>query len=163
MLRHVDGIFPSPVRQAFLDRPHDLDRHAIDAQLAEMGTDRLGGREPDLSNDVIREAALDLVRARFVGLDVDVMERLVYDSVLMKSSIVNHDERERGERRKLNLGHTFGHALEKVSGIPHGEAVSVGTMLAAIIWSSMFAPAVLRRKNVFRGNTPWMTAAVSLS
>ncbi|HSO19502.1 MAG TPA: 3-dehydroquinate synthase, partial [Desulfosarcina sp.] len=36
-----------------------------------------------------------------------------------------------GERRKLNFGHTFGHAIEKLTGIPHGEAVGAGMVLAA--------------------------------
>ena len=49
-----------------------------------------------------------------LDLRPEVMERLVCDSVRIKSSIVNRDEREKGERRLLNFGHTFGHALEKV-------------------------------------------------
>lgn len=67
---------------------------------------------------------------RALALDLDVIEQLVYASVGIKSSIVNRDERERGERRKLNFGHTFGHALEKTSGIAHGEAVSLGMVVA---------------------------------
>jgi 3-dehydroquinate synthase len=66
-----------------------------------------------------------------LGLDPDVIEKLVYDSVVIKSAVVNRDERESGERKKLNFGHTFGHAIEAVSGVPHGEAVSVGMVLAA--------------------------------
>ncbi len=68
---------------------------------------------------------------RALGLDLEVIERLVYDSVVIKASIVNRDERERGGRRKLNFGHTFGHAVEKVTRIPHGEAVSIGMAVAA--------------------------------
>ncbi len=64
-------------------------------------------------------------------LDLEVMEKLVYDSLVIKSSIVNRDEKEKGERRKLNFGHTFGHAIEKTAGFPHGEAVSVGMVLAS--------------------------------
>jgi 3-dehydroquinate synthase len=64
-------------------------------------------------------------------LDAEVLERLVYDSVLIKSSIVGRDERERGERRKLNFGHTFGHAIEKSTGLSHGEAVSLGIVIAS--------------------------------
>ena len=50
-----------------------------------------------------------------------------------KSGVVRRDEFERGERRLLNLGHTFGHAIEKNNkeGIMHGEAVAVGMILAA--------------------------------
>jgi 3-dehydroquinate synthase len=64
-------------------------------------------------------------------LDPVVVERLVYDSVVIKSAVVSRDEKEAGERRKLNFGHTFGHAIEKTSGVPHGEAVSAGMAAAA--------------------------------
>jgi 3-dehydroquinate synthase len=60
-----------------------------------------------------------------------VVERLVYDSLVIKSSFVNQDEKETGERRKLNFGHTIGHALEKTLGISHGTAVSIGMVMAA--------------------------------
>jgi 3-dehydroquinate synthase len=66
-------------------------------------------------------------------LDLEVIERLVYDSLVIKSSIVNRDEKEKGERRKLNFGHTFGHAIEKTTGIPHGEAVSAGMVVASAL------------------------------
>jgi 3-dehydroquinate synthase len=66
-----------------------------------------------------------------LALDLAVIEKLVYDSVIIKSKIVNQDEKEKGERRKLNFGHTFGHAIEKTTGVRHGEAVSAGMVLAA--------------------------------
>ncbi|MFP4630326.1 MAG: 3-dehydroquinate synthase, partial [Desulfohalobiaceae bacterium] len=66
-----------------------------------------------------------------LSLDRDCLQRLVYDSVRIKAEIVNQDELEKGQRRKLNFGHTFGHALEKVQGLPHGQAVSLGMVLAA--------------------------------
>lgn len=64
-------------------------------------------------------------------LDSTVIEKLVYDSVRLKSSIVNRDEKEKGERKKLNFGHTFGHAIEKTTGVTHGEAISVGMVAAS--------------------------------
>jgi 3-dehydroquinate synthase len=64
-------------------------------------------------------------------LDSDVIERLVYDSIVIKSDIVNIDEREKGERKKLNFGHTFGHAIEKTTKIKHGEALSLGMIAAS--------------------------------
>ena len=67
------------------------------------------------------------------ALDSRVIERLVVDSVTIKSSIVNRDETERGERRILNFGHTFGHAIEKAKGVPHGEAVSRGMAIASAL------------------------------
>ena len=52
-----------------------------------------------------------------------------------KAAIVSHDERENGERALLDLGHTFGHALEAATGFSdrlfHGEGVPVGMVLAA--------------------------------
>lgn len=65
-----------------------------------------------------------------LALEQSVMKRLVYDSVAIKAGVVNRDETEQGERRKLNFGHTFGHALEKVTGIPHGQAVGIGMAVA---------------------------------
>lgn len=64
-------------------------------------------------------------------LDRDVITKLVHDSIIIKSAIVNRDETEQGERKKLNFGHTFGHAIEKTTGMPHGEAVSIGMVIAA--------------------------------
>lgn len=66
-------------------------------------------------------------------LDETVMERLVYDSVKVKAAVVGRDELEKGERRKLNFGHTLAHALEKTTGLPHGEAVAIGMVFAANI------------------------------
>ena len=68
-----------------------------------------------------------------LALDSEAIQKLVLASVTIKSSVVSRDETEKGERRKLNFGHTFGHAIEKVSGIPHGEAVSRGMAIAAAL------------------------------
>ncbi len=65
------------------------------------------------------------------ALDREVIERFVSDSVRIKSGVVNRDETEKGERRKLNFGHTLGHAFEKCTGISHGEAVGAGMAAAA--------------------------------
>ncbi len=67
-----------------------------------------------------------------LSLDKEVISCLVYDSIVIKSNIVNMDEKEQGERKKLNFGHTFGHAIEKTtSELLHGEAISVGMVVAA--------------------------------
>lgn len=65
-----------------------------------------------------------------LALNSDILERIIYDSVSIKAQVVNRDETEKGERRKLNFGHTFGHAVEKTAGLPHGEAVSIGMAVA---------------------------------
>ncbi len=56
------------------------------------------------------------------------LEHVIETCVMMKRDIVARDEFDRGQRRLLNLGHTFGHAVEAVSGfqIPHGQAVAIG-------------------------------------
>lgn len=62
-------------------------------------------------------------------------EHAVATSCRAKAAIVARDERETGERALLNLGHTFGHALEAATGfcgrLYHGEGVSIGMVLAA--------------------------------
>ncbi|WP_441279344.1 3-dehydroquinate synthase [Tardiphaga sp. 172_B4_N1_3] len=62
-------------------------------------------------------------------------EHAIATSCRAKAGVVSRDERENGERALLNLGHTFGHALEAVTGFSdrlfHGEGVSVGMVLAA--------------------------------
>lgn len=63
--------------------------------------------------------------------DGEVLQELIYKSVLIKAAVVEADEKEKGERRKLNFGHTFAHSFEKHLGITHGEAVSIGMVLAS--------------------------------
>lgn len=68
-----------------------------------------------------------------LDLQPEVIEKLVFDSVVIKANVVNRDEKESGLRRCLNFGHTIGHAVEKTTGHPHGEAVSIGMLAAAEI------------------------------
>ena len=58
---------------------------------------------------------------------------LVHAAAAVKAGVVSRDQFEKGERRKLNLGHTFAHAIEKEAGyaISHGEAVAIGMIMAA--------------------------------
>lgn len=66
--------------------------------------------------------------------DEELLARAIIASVTVKAAIVERDERESGERRKLNLGHTFAHAIEKLSReMIHGEAVAVGMDIATNI------------------------------
>ena len=70
---------------------------------------------------------------KILALERRAIEKLVTVSVRIKSSIVSSDETEKGARRLLNFGHTFGHAMEKVIGVPHGEAVSMGMVIASTL------------------------------
>jgi len=75
------------------------------------------------------ESHLDAVLAR----DATALAHLIHRSCQIKAEIVGRDEREQGERALLNLGHTFGHAIEVATGFQwlHGEAIGVGLILAA--------------------------------
>ncbi len=72
--------------------------------------------------------------AKALAGDPSAMVRAVAHACRMKADIVARDERETGDRALLNLGHTFGHALEAATGysdrLLHGEGVAVGMALA---------------------------------
>ena len=77
----------------------------------------------------------ELIRQR----DVEILKELILRSIQVKSDFVVEDERERGVRALLNLGHTVGHALEKVlmdtpNALPHGICVAIG-VLAETHWA----------------------------
>lgn len=72
--------------------------------------------------------------ARVIDLQHDAIANAVKVSCEAKADVVQADERENGKRALLNLGHTFGHALEAAAGydgsLLHGEAVSIGMVMA---------------------------------
>lgn len=77
---------------------------------------------------------LEVNMPKLVARDPVLLAEAVYRSCLHKARIVAADEHERGERALLNLGHTFGHAIESHMGYGewlHGEAVAVGMLMAA--------------------------------
>lgn len=74
--------------------------------------------------------------ARFEAGDVHKeLEEIIEECISIKRDVVMKDEFDNGRRQFLNLGHTFGHAVEKKSGfkLTHGHAVAVGTVIAAEI------------------------------
>ena len=77
---------------------------------------------------------LEVNMAKLMKLDEQVLSEAIYRSCQNKADVVAKDEHEQGERALLNLGHTFGHAIENAMGYGvwlHGEAVATGTMMAA--------------------------------
>ena len=64
-------------------------------------------------------------------LEPKTLERIVFDSLSVKTKIVRKDQTEQNERMKLNFGHTIGHAFEKVAKLPHGQAIAIGMLAAA--------------------------------
>ncbi len=95
------------------------------------------------------EKAVDLLRNMSIESDtadktwpyivhdhLSELQRLISAAARVKAGVVSRDQFEGGERRKLNLGHTFAHAIETLAqkggaDITHGEAVAMGLVLAA--------------------------------
>ncbi len=63
----------------------------------------------------------------------NLLNELIYRNALLKSKVVIADEFESGDRRLLNFGHTFGHAIENTYKLSHGQAVAVGMVMACMI------------------------------
>jgi 3-dehydroquinate synthase len=86
---------------------------------------------------ILDRALFDWLEAnvsRLTVLDPAALTHAIKRSCEIKAAIVAEDEREQGRRALLNLGHTFGHALEALGNYQrwlHGEAVAIGIMLAA--------------------------------
>jgi 3-dehydroquinate synthase len=71
---------------------------------------------------------------KLLARDPAALTHAIHRSCEVKAGIVGRDEREHGERALLNLGHTFGHAIEAATGYVewlHGEAVGAGMLIAA--------------------------------
>lgn len=73
---------------------------------------------------------LEKHRADILDKNQEAIEDMIFNSVSIKAKIVQSDEFETGERKKLNFGHTIAHALQKTTDISHGEAVAVGMIFA---------------------------------
>jgi len=77
---------------------------------------------------------------RLLSLDDGALADAIVRSCRIKAGVVGRDERESGERALLNLGHTFGHAIEALTGFGrwlHGEAVACGLCLAGDLSSRL--------------------------
>ncbi|HCN33950.1 MAG TPA: 3-dehydroquinate synthase [Acinetobacter johnsonii] len=101
--------------------------------------------------------------------DEAALAEAVYRSCAHKARIVAKDEKEQGERALLNLGHTFGHAIESYLGYGewlHGEAVATGMVMAADLSQRMgwiSAEDLARTKNIIqRANLPIVCPQIPL-
>ena len=106
---------------------HSLPARELAAGLAEV-------IKYGLINDAPFFAWLEDNLAALLAQEPDAIAQAVARSCANKAKIVASDERESGVRALLNLGHTFGHAIETATGYGawlHGEAVAAGTCLAA--------------------------------
>lgn len=98
------------------------------------------GNDYEKAVEVLSEIHESIDRKQAIALHLAEIEELAAAAAKIKAGIVERDEFECGERRKLNLGHTFAHAIESVSmsghyaaesGVSHGEAVAMGMIMAA--------------------------------
>jgi len=83
---------------------------------------------------------LESQREALLRRDGDLLERLIVECVRVKAEVVSADEREGGERKILNFGHTVGHAFESATRYKqflHGEAIGWGMVAAAVIGREM--------------------------
>lgn len=88
-------------------------------------------------------------------LDHDLLQETLLRACSIKVSVVSEDEKEAGLRAILNLGHTFAHAFESLSGykkINHGEAVAIGMVGAALLAEKMHIAENIsaRTRNILR-------------
>ena len=125
--KNMIGAFYQP-RAVFIDTTTlaTLPVRELSAGLAEVIKYGLICDEPFLS---WLEDNIDLIRT----LDSVALTEAIQRSCAAKAKVVNADERESGVRAILNLGHTFGHAIETHMGYGvwlHGEAVAAGTVMA---------------------------------
>lgn len=98
------------------------------------------GNNYEKAVEVLSEIHKSIDRKQAIVLHLAEIEDLAAAAARIKAGVVERDEFECGERRKLNLGHTFAHAIESVSmsrhncaksGVTHGEAVAMGMIMAA--------------------------------
>ncbi len=78
-------------------------------------------------------ATLESKNIQFYQKNKEELSTLIMRNVLLKAKVVVNDEFETGERKILNFGHTIGHAIENLYGIPHGQAVAIGMVAACKI------------------------------
>ncbi|MBV8342127.1 MAG: 3-dehydroquinate synthase [Gammaproteobacteria bacterium] len=118
--------------------------------------------------DAVLFAWLEAHLDRLLAGDAAALAHVIRRSCEIKAAIVGRDERESGERAVLNLGHTFGHAIEAATGYRrwlHGEAVGAGLVMAAAMSAEcalLAVPDSARvRRLVERAGLPTHIAAVS--
>ena len=147
--KNMIGAFYQPqLVLADIDTLRTLPQRELSAGIAEV-----------IKYGLIRDAEffdwLETNMDKFLALEATTTSYAIYRSCKNKAEVVVADEHEAGERALLNLGHTFGHAIENAMGYGvwlHGEAVAAGTVLAADFSERMGwlkAEHVIRIKAIF--------------
>lgn len=119
--KNLVGSFWQPARVA-------VDMSVLETLPADL---RREGMAEALKVGYLADAELQAMVARD-GLGAP-LRAVVERAVAVKVAVVAEDEREAGRRAILNYGHTIGHAVERLSGLSHGESVAVGLVAAAAV------------------------------
>ena len=85
---------------------------------------------------VFAEDILDVLEAHsleYYTINMDKLQELVQRCIRIKEDVVRRDEMDANFRKVLNFGHTVGHAIENIHKITHGEAISIGMMVACVV------------------------------
>lgn len=131
------------------------------------------GNNYEKAVEVLSEINGSIDRKQAIASHLAEIEGLAAAAAKIKAGVVERDEFECGERRKLNLGHTFAHAIESVSmsrhngsmsghngvksGVTHGEAVAMGMIMAAKAserYYNLASESPSRRENIAGQNDP---------
>jgi len=78
-------------------------------------------------------SSIERIVAKSGAIDRTALAPVIRRSVALKAAVASADERESGERRKLNLGHTIGHGVEAVTALAHGASVAAGLASACVL------------------------------
>ncbi|MEO7524433.1 MAG: 3-dehydroquinate synthase [Ferruginibacter sp.] len=97
-------------------------------------TEWVNGFAEIIKHACIKDALLFSMLERYslhqIQTDRTLIASLIEQNVAIKMDIVTTDEYEKADRKLLNFGHTFGHAIENLHHLPHGQAVSIGMVAA---------------------------------
>ncbi|WP_276484590.1 3-dehydroquinate synthase [Paraflavitalea pollutisoli] len=100
-------------------------------------TEWINGFAEIIKHSCIKEAALfrelEKNKLKYYQKDKAALAKLIRRNAVIKSTVVEKDEFETGERRLLNFGHTLGHAIENMYALSHGQAISIGMVVACNI------------------------------
>lgn len=87
-----------------------------------------------IKHSCIKDAAmfreLEKRKISYYQKDKQALSKLIARNAAIKSTVVQKDEFEKGDRRLLNFGHTLGHAIENMYELSHGQAISIGMTVA---------------------------------
>lgn len=101
------------------------------------GIEWINGFAEIIKHSCIKDAPLfkelEKNKLKYYQKDKAALGKLIRRNAVIKSTVVEKDEFEQGERRLLNFGHTLGHAIENMYTLSHGQAISIGMVAACSI------------------------------